>query len=92
MERISGAATDSGAAAVSAAEVLIGGLVDRVADVVTKLREKQPMISIAIVIVKDNNLASPGGQIRDLGDADADDAPPAANGSTAHKHGTKKKH
>lgn len=57
--------TDSGAAAVNAAEVFIEHVVSQVTDAVVRLRRKQPLISVTLVIVKNNNVASPLGQVGD---------------------------
>lgn len=68
--QVAGLATDSGATAVATAEVLIERVIGQVTDAVTRIRRKQPLISITLVVVKNNNLGSPLGQVGTEGDAD----------------------
>lgn len=55
-------AEDAAAVAAVAAQKVLGSVVDQVVQNLIRLRRKQPLVSINVVIVKDNNLASPLGQ------------------------------
>lgn len=68
-----GLATDSGAAAVATAEMFIERIIGQVTEAVTNLRRKQPLISVTLVVVKNNNVGSPLGQVGSDGNADDSD-------------------
>ncbi len=63
IQRVGTLVTDSGAAAMNAAEAFIESLARQVTDAAIRLRRKQPLISVTLVVVKNNNLASPLGQV-----------------------------
>lgn len=61
--QVAGLATDSGATAVATAEMLIERVIGQVTEAVTRIRRKQPLISVTLVVVKNNNVGSPRGQV-----------------------------
>lgn len=61
--QVAGLATDSGATAVATAEMLIERVIGQVTEAVTRIRRKQPLISVTLVVVKNNNVGSPLGQV-----------------------------
>lgn len=69
--QVSQAASESGAMAMAAAEVVLERVIQRTIDAVVRLRRKQPLVSINVVVVKNNNLASPLGQVGEDPDEDS---------------------
>ena len=67
--QVAGLATDSGATAVATAEMLIERVIGQVTEAVTRIRRKQPLISVTLVVVKNNNLGSPLGQVGSDGES-----------------------
>lgn len=67
------AAEDAAAVAALAAQRVVGTVVDQLVDNLIRLRRKQPLVSITVVVVKDNNLASPLGQTGGSSDDEATD-------------------